>query len=159
MFFYQFNIHVSIFLFLLLWQINDWPPYKLNNVVDVRHNTLYHMNNKDNYQMFRWIDNNVIKIVSPKHTGQIGDDVAWPKKILIVTEIVFAKTKLCVEMNIHIQYQNINNCWQLQLLDVWYLCIRSINYLLLPIDSMSTNMDAYSSALLQCPPCELIHLI
>ena len=49
-----------------------WPPKEIDKelIQDKRYNSLYYMNDKvGNYQIFRWIDNNIVKMVSNVHTG------------------------------------------------------------------------------------------
>ena len=49
-----------------------WPPKEIGkkSIQDKRYNSLYYMNDKvGNYRIFRWIDNNIVKMVSNVHTG------------------------------------------------------------------------------------------
>ena len=46
-----------------------WPPREMYNITDSRFNTLYLMKDKDNYLIGRWVDNNVVTMVSTCHTG------------------------------------------------------------------------------------------
>jgi len=53
-----------------------WPPKEIGkrSIQDVRYNSLYYMNDKvGNYRIFRWIDNNIVKLVSNVHTGTSSD--------------------------------------------------------------------------------------
>ena len=42
---------------------------------DDRFNSCYLLNDKNNYKIFRWIDNNIVKMVSTVHTGCEGEQV------------------------------------------------------------------------------------
>ena len=44
-----------------------WPPKEVKNVEDNRFNTLYWMVDKDDYLIMRWVDNNVVTMVSNFH--------------------------------------------------------------------------------------------
>ena len=44
-----------------------WPPKEIRNILDDRFNTLHWMNDVDNYQIQRWIDNNIVMMVSTLH--------------------------------------------------------------------------------------------
>jgi hypothetical protein len=54
-----------------------WPPKEIGkkSIQDKRYNSLYYMNDKvGNYRIFRWIDNNIVKMVSNIHTGGSTDE-------------------------------------------------------------------------------------
>ena len=44
-----------------------WPPKPITDVVDDRFNTVYVMKTKDNYLIARWVDNNVVTMVTTMH--------------------------------------------------------------------------------------------
>ena len=44
-----------------------WPPLPISSVEDNRFNTLYSMRSKDNYLTMRWVDNNVVTMVTTIH--------------------------------------------------------------------------------------------
>jgi hypothetical protein len=46
-----------------------WPPKEYKAIDDKRFNTCYIMNDPKNFLIFRWIDNNVVTMVSTVHTG------------------------------------------------------------------------------------------
>jgi len=46
-----------------------WPPKEYKEVKDDRFNTVYIMNDKRKYKMIRWVDNNVVNMVSNVHVG------------------------------------------------------------------------------------------
>ena len=46
-----------------------WPPAEFKAVTDDRFNTLYHLNDKLNFKIFRWVDNNIVTMVSTVHDG------------------------------------------------------------------------------------------
>ena len=52
-----------------------WPPEELSKITDERLNTAYMMNDQDNYRIFRWYDNNIVKMVSNVHYGLEGDHI------------------------------------------------------------------------------------
>ena len=69
-------------VFLLLFRSN-WPPPEFckKALHDERYNTLYYMNDpKGNFRMFRWIDNNIVKMVSNIHMGAENESVMKPRK-------------------------------------------------------------------------------
>ena len=75
-------IIVTNIVFLFFFRPN-WPPQEFSKraLHDVRYNTLYYMNDpKGNFQMFRWIDNNVVKMVSNIHMGTKDEVVIKPRK-------------------------------------------------------------------------------
>ena len=45
-----------------------WPPKEYKNIFDERFNSLYWINDKDNFQIQRWVDNNVVTMVTTMHT-------------------------------------------------------------------------------------------
>ena len=45
-----------------------WPPKEYKNIFDERFNSLYCINDKDNFQIQRWVDNNVVTMVMTMHT-------------------------------------------------------------------------------------------
>jgi hypothetical protein len=47
----------------------NWPPKELSAVSDDRFNTLYLHNDPNGFLIGRWIDNNIVKMVSNIHTG------------------------------------------------------------------------------------------
>jgi hypothetical protein len=47
-----------------------WPPKEMRDIKDERFNTLYLMNDEKEFLIGRWIDNNVVTMVSSVHTGQ-----------------------------------------------------------------------------------------
>ena len=54
-----------------------WPPKEIGkkSIQDKRYNSLYYINDKvGNYQVFCWIDNNIVKMVSNIHTGASSDE-------------------------------------------------------------------------------------
>ena len=56
-------------VFLFLFRSN-WPPPEFSKraLYDKRYNILYYMNDpKGNFQMFRWIDYNIVKIIFNVH--------------------------------------------------------------------------------------------
>ena len=60
--------------FLFLFRVN-WPPKEFSKTAlhDERYNMLYYMNDpKGNFRMFRWTDNNIVKLVSNIHMGNRG---------------------------------------------------------------------------------------
>ena len=59
---------------------NGWPPEEFKAVKDDRYNLFYYMNNKDNFRIFRWCDNNIVKIVSTIHLGTSDKKVTRPRK-------------------------------------------------------------------------------
>ena len=44
-----------------------WPPKPIAQVKDTRFNTVYFMKTKDNYIIARWVDNNIVTMVSTMH--------------------------------------------------------------------------------------------
>ena len=75
-------IIVTNIVFLFFFRPN-WSPQEFSKraLHDVRYNILYYMNNpKGNFQMFRWIDNNVVKMVSNIHMGTKDEVVMKPRK-------------------------------------------------------------------------------
>lgn len=44
-----------------------WPPKEIASVKDDRFNTVYFMKTKDNYLIARWVDNNVVTMVTTHH--------------------------------------------------------------------------------------------
>ena len=69
-------------VFLFLFRVN-WPPKEFSkaSLHDERYNTLYYMNDpKGNFRMFRWIDNNIVKMVSNIHMGSKDEVVMKPRK-------------------------------------------------------------------------------
>jgi hypothetical protein len=48
---------------------SGWPPEEYKAVNDTRFNTLYLLNDKDRFRIGRWVDNNVVTMVSTVHTG------------------------------------------------------------------------------------------
>ena len=58
-------------MLLLLEQLEpkeDGPPKEIKRIKDDRFNTLYWQNDKDNYTIMRWVDNNIVTMVSSFHT-------------------------------------------------------------------------------------------
>ena len=45
-----------------------WPPKEYKNIFDEHSNSFYCINNKDNFQIQRWVDNNVVTMVTTMHT-------------------------------------------------------------------------------------------
>ena len=61
----------------------NWPPKEFSKTAlhDERYNTLYYMNDpKGNFRMFRWIDNNIVKMVSNIHMGSKDEVIMKPRK-------------------------------------------------------------------------------
>jgi hypothetical protein len=46
-----------------------WPPKEFKDIKDDRFNTVYVMNDTRNYRLIRWVDNNVVTMVSNVHHG------------------------------------------------------------------------------------------
>ena len=46
-----------------------WPPKEMRDIADDRFNTLHCMNDDMNFRICRWVDNNVITMVSTLHDG------------------------------------------------------------------------------------------
>lgn len=46
-----------------------WPPKEIKDINDDRFNTLYHLNDRKDFKICRWIDNNVVTMVSTLHDG------------------------------------------------------------------------------------------
>jgi hypothetical protein len=46
-----------------------WPPTEFRSLTDNRFNTLYSMNDENGFCIFRWVDNNVVTMVSSFHDG------------------------------------------------------------------------------------------
>lgn len=46
-----------------------WPPQEMRTINDNRFNTLYSMNDEMGFRVFRWVDNNVVTMVSSFHDG------------------------------------------------------------------------------------------
>lgn len=69
-----------------------WPPKEFKNINDERFNTLYTLNDKDNFKIFRWVDNNVVTMVSTLHDGT--ETVARQRKRprITVTNRPFVRT-------------------------------------------------------------------
>ena len=47
-----------------------WPPKEMRNITDGRFNTLYTMNDDFNFKILRWVDNNIVTMVSTLHDGE-----------------------------------------------------------------------------------------
>ncbi len=47
-----------------------WPPKPITDVEDKRFNTLYHYDDTNDFRIFRWVDDNVVTIVSIIHSGE-----------------------------------------------------------------------------------------
>ena len=47
-----------------------WPPKEFRNVKDERFNTVYTLNDERNFLILRWVDNNIVTMVSTIHTGE-----------------------------------------------------------------------------------------
>ena len=62
-----------------------WPPVEVSVCDDNRFNSFYMMNDKDNYRIFHWYNNNTVKLVSNVHTGLKGEDVMASRKKLELT--------------------------------------------------------------------------
>ena len=45
-----------------------WPPKEYKNIFDEHFNSLYWINDKDNFQIQQWVDNNVVTMVTTMHT-------------------------------------------------------------------------------------------
>ena len=45
-----------------------WPPKEYKNIFDEHFNSLYWINDKDNFQIQRWVDNNVVTMVTTMRT-------------------------------------------------------------------------------------------
>ena len=45
-----------------------WPPKEYKNIFDECFNSLYWINDKDNFQIQRWVDNNAVTMVTTMHT-------------------------------------------------------------------------------------------
>lgn len=60
----------------------NWPPPELKNVDDPRYNTLYTLPDKGKYLIARWIDNNVVTMVTNVHNGDesVERDRKRPRK-------------------------------------------------------------------------------
>ena len=48
----------------------SWPPESIRSIDDDIFNTLYYLNDPNNYRIFIWVDNNVVTMVSNVHTGK-----------------------------------------------------------------------------------------
>ena len=44
-----------------------WPPEPIKEIDDMRFNTLYWCNDKENFTIYRWLDNNAVLFVSNVH--------------------------------------------------------------------------------------------
>ena len=67
--------HIAYFVVVI--DRPGWPPEEFSDraIHDHRFNSLYYMNDATgNYRMFRWIDNNVVKMVSNVHLGTSVDE-------------------------------------------------------------------------------------
>jgi hypothetical protein len=49
---------------------SGWPPTEMRQIEDPRFNTVYLMNDEKDFKIARWIDNNVVTMVSTVHTGE-----------------------------------------------------------------------------------------
>lgn len=47
-----------------------WPPKEIKAVTDDRFNTVYLLNDAAGYKIMRWVDNNVVTMVTNIHTGE-----------------------------------------------------------------------------------------
>ena len=47
-----------------------WPPKEMRDVKDERFNTVYLQTDKRGYKIVRWVDNNIVTMVSNVHTGK-----------------------------------------------------------------------------------------
>ena len=47
---------------------HGWPLKEYKNIFDERFNSLYWINDKDNFQIQQWVDNNVVTMVTTMHT-------------------------------------------------------------------------------------------
>lgn len=48
---------------------NNIRAEEIKDIKDKKFNTLYYVNDADDYRIFRWIDNNVVLMVSTIHNG------------------------------------------------------------------------------------------
>ena len=47
-----------------------WPAKEIKDIKDDRFNTLYWLNDKKDYQIQRWVDNNIVTMVTSFHTAE-----------------------------------------------------------------------------------------
>ena len=76
-------------VFLFLFRPN-WPPLEFSKRAthDERYNILHYMNDlKGNFQMFCWIDNNIVRMVSNVHIGTKDKSVMKPRKKPRINEL------------------------------------------------------------------------
>ena len=46
-----------------------WPPKEYKDIFNEHFNSLYWISDKDNFQIQRWVDNNVVTMVTTMHTN------------------------------------------------------------------------------------------
>ena len=63
---------------------NNIRAEEIKDIKDKKFNILYYINNADDYRIFRWIDNNVVLMVSTIHTGH--KELKRPQKRPRVTQ-------------------------------------------------------------------------
>ena len=69
-------------VFLFLFRVN-WPSkeFSKNALHDERYNILYYMNDpKGTFQMFHWIDKDIVKMVSNVHMRTKDEVIMKPRK-------------------------------------------------------------------------------
>ena len=69
--------------FVSLLVRTNWPPLDFSKraLHDELYNTFYHMNDPiGNFRMFRWIDDNIVKMVSNVHMGTKDEAVIRPPR-------------------------------------------------------------------------------
>ena len=83
-------------VFLFLFRSNWSPPeFSKKALHDERYNTLYYMNDpKGNFRMFRWIDNNIVKMLFNVHMGAKDESVMKPRKKPRINE--FNRKHICI---------------------------------------------------------------
>ena len=47
-----------------------WPCSEFKNVTDACFNSLYYCDDEEGFRIFRWVDNNIVTMVSSIHTGE-----------------------------------------------------------------------------------------
>ena len=54
---------------------SGWPPKEIRELDEKRYNVIHYMNDKNNFRIFCWVDNNVVKFVSNVHRGTKDETV------------------------------------------------------------------------------------
>ena len=75
-------------VFIFLFRVK-WPPKELSksSLHNKRYNMLYYMNDpKENFRMFRWIDNNIVKMVFNVHMGTKDEVIMKARKKTRINE-------------------------------------------------------------------------